>query len=104
MDTLQAIQTIANKLGVDSDRIRVGGMKDANALTAQHVSISRMLPEQATNIETNKLRLYPLTFSNEKIHSNLLLGNQFHITVRDIDHEESTIMKHVENANNELSQ
>lgn len=103
MDTLQAVQTIANRLGVDSDRIQVGGMKDANALTAQHVSISRMLPEQAANIETSKLRLYPLTFSNEKIHSNLLLGNQFHVTIRAIDHEEATIMKHVENANNELS-
>jgi tRNA pseudouridine13 synthase len=103
MDTLQAVQTIANRLGVDSDRIQVGGMKDANALTAQHVSISRMLPEQAANIETSKLRLCPLTFSNEKIHSNLLFGNQFHVTIRAIDHEESTIMKHVENANNELS-
>lgn len=103
MDTLQAVQTIANRLGVDSDRVQVGGMKDANALTAQHVSISRMLPEQAANIETTKLRLYPLTFSNEKIHSNLLLGNQFHVTIRDIDHQEPTIMKHVENTNNQLN-
>jgi tRNA pseudouridine13 synthase len=103
MDTLQAVQAIANKLGVDTDRIHIGGMKDAKALTAQHVSISRMLPEQAANIETSKLRLYPVTFSNEKIHSNLLFGNQFHITIRAIDHQESTIMKNVENANSELS-
>jgi len=103
MDTLHAVQTIADKLGVDSDRIHVGGMKDANALTAQHVSISRTLPEQAVQIETSRLRLHPLTFSNEKIHSNLLLGNEFHIIIRAINHPKSTIMKHVEGTSHELS-
>ena len=103
MDTLQAVQAIANRLGVDSDRIQVGGMKDANALTAQHVSISRTLPEKAAQIETSKLWLYPLRFSSEKIHSNLLLGNQFHITIRAFNHQESTIMKHVEDTSHELS-
>jgi len=103
MDTFQAVQAIANKLGLDSDRIQIGGIKDANALTAQHVSISRTLPEQIGQIETAKLRLYPLRFSNEKIHSNLLFGNQFHITIRALDHSESVIMKRIENANKELS-
>jgi tRNA pseudouridine13 synthase len=103
MDTFQAVQAIANKLGIDNDRIQIGGIKDANALTAQHVSISRTLPEQIGQIETTKLRLYPQEFSNEKIHSNLLFGNQFHITIRALDHSKSVITKRIENANNELS-
>jgi tRNA pseudouridine13 synthase len=103
MDTFQAVQAVANKLGIDNDRIQIGGIKDANALTAQHVSISRILPEQIGQIETTKLRLYPQEFSNEKIHSNLLFGNQFHITIRALDNVESTITKRIENANNELS-
>ena len=103
IDTFQAIQAIANKLGVASDRIQIGGIKDAKALTAQHVSISRILPEQIGHIETAKLRLYPLGFSNEKIHSNLLYGNQFRITIRALEHSESVITKRIESANNELS-
>ncbi len=103
MDTLQAVQAIANNLGIDSDRIHVGGMKDANALTAQHVSISRTLPEKASQIETSRLWFYPLRFSSEKIHSNLLLGNQFHITVRALGHSESNIVQHLESTVNELN-
>ena len=103
MDTFQAVQAIADKLGIDNDRIQIGGIKDANALTAQHVSISRILPDQIGQIETMKLRLYPLEFSNEKIHSNLLFGNQFHITIRALDHSKSAITKRIENVNDELS-
>ncbi len=103
IDTFQALQAVANKLGVTTDRIHIGGIKDARALTAQHVSISRILPEQIGLIETPKLRLYPLWFSNEKVHSDLLFGNQFHITIRAIEQSESVIAEHIENANNELS-
>jgi tRNA pseudouridine13 synthase len=103
IDTFQAVQAVANKLGVASDRIHIGGIKDAKALTAQHVSISRILPEQIGKIETPKLRLYPLTFSNEKIHSDLLFGNHFSIMIRAIEHSESIITRRIENANNELS-
>jgi tRNA pseudouridine13 synthase len=103
IDTFQALQSVANKLRVMSDRIHIGGIKDARALTAQHVSISRMLPEQVGKIETPKLRLYPLGFSNEKIHSDLLFGNQFHITIRAIQHSRSIIAEHIENTNNEMS-
>jgi tRNA pseudouridine13 synthase len=103
IDTFQAVQAVANKLGVASDRIHIGGIKDARALTAQHVSISRMLLEQIGQIETPKLRLHPLGFSNEKIHSNLLFGNQFSIMIRALDHSECVISKRIEKANNELS-
>jgi tRNA pseudouridine13 synthase len=61
-----------------------------------------MLPEQIREIETPKLRLYPLGFSNEKIHSDLLFGNQFRITIRAIEQSESGTAKHIESANNEL--
>ena len=103
IDTFQAVQAVASKLGVASDRIHIGGIKDAKALTAQHVSISRMLPEQIGKIETPKLRLYPLAFSNEKIHSDLLFGNHFSIMVRALEHSESVVARCIENANGELS-
>jgi len=102
MDTFQAVQTIANRLGVNSERIQIAGIKDAKALTAQHISISRMLPEQVTQIKTDNLWLYPLQFSNEKIHSGMLFGNQFHINIEGVYHPTSTITKRLENTTQEL--
>ena len=103
IDTFQALQAVANKLRVASDRIHIGGIKDARALTAQHVSVSRMIPEQVELIETPKLRLYPLWFSNEKIYSDLLFGNQFCITIRAIEQSRSVIAECIESTNNELA-
>jgi len=102
IDTFQAVQTVANKLGISVERIQFGGIKDANALTGQHVSVSRMLPEQVTQIKTGNLWLYPVQFSNDKIYSGLLFGNKFHINIRAISHPTSTITKRLRNTNHEL--
>jgi len=101
-DTFLAVQAIAKKLGADQERIQIGGIKDARALTAQHISIGRMFPDQVAQLTFSNLWLYPLRFSNEKIHSNLLFGNQFHIIVRAINHASSEIMERMESVHNEL--
>jgi len=102
IDTFQAVQTVANKLGISAERIQFGGIKDANAVTAQHVSISRMLPEQVTEIKTGNLWLYPVQFSNDKVHPSLLFGNQFHINIRAISHPTLTTTKRLQNTSREL--
>ena len=102
LDTFLAVRTIAESLGIDQERIQIAGMKDARALTAQHVSIGRMLPEQVTDAKFNNVCLYPLRFSNEKIHSGLLYGNQFHIILRAISNPSSETMERLESVRNEL--
>ncbi|HKZ95196.1 MAG TPA: tRNA pseudouridine(13) synthase TruD [Candidatus Bathyarchaeia archaeon] len=102
VDTFQAVQIVANKLGINVERIQIGGIKDAKALTAQHISVSRMLPEQATQIKTTSLWVYPLLFSNEKMDSSMLFGNNFHINIRAINHPASAITKRLENVNRNL--
>lgn len=104
IDTFQAVQAIANRLGIEAERIQIAGIKDANALTAQHISISRMLPETVTQIKTDKLWLYPLRFSNEKIHSGMLFGNQFHIKIRAVNHSTPTVIEQLEDTKRELHQ
>lgn len=102
MDTFQAIQAVADKLNISTERIQIGGIKDANAVTAQHISISRILSEQATQIKTDRLWLYPLQLSNEKMHSALLAGNRFNINIRDIHHSTSTLKKRLEQTTREI--
>jgi tRNA pseudouridine13 synthase len=43
-----------------------------------------------------------LRFSNEKIHSKMLLGNQFHIIIREIAHSSAKIEERIRNVQNEL--
>ena len=102
IDIFQAVQTVANKLNIATERIQTGGIKDTNALTAQHISISRMLPEQATQIKTDKVWLYPLQYSNEKISSSLLWGNKFQINVRAIGDPKTTVHHHLSQTCQEL--
>jgi tRNA pseudouridine13 synthase len=102
IDIFQAVQTVANKLNIATERIQTGGIKDTNALTAQHISISRMLPEQATQIKTDKVWLYPLQYSNEKISSSLLWSNKFQINVRAIGEPKTTVHHRLSKTSQEL--
>lgn len=102
LDNILAVQAITERLGIDEEQINIAGIKDARALTAQHISIGRMLPEQVEKTRFNNLRLYPIRFSNEKIHSNLLFGNQFSIILRDINCSSPKVMKRVENICTEM--
>lgn len=101
-DTILATRAIAKQLNMSQERIQIAGIKDANALTAQHISISRTMPEQISAVKIKDIWLYPMRFSNEKIHSKLLLGNQFHITIRGITHSSAKIEQRIENVQNEL--
>jgi len=101
-DTLLAVRTIAQKLRISQERIQMAGIKDANALTAQYISISRATAEQVSSVKIRDIGLYPLRFSNEKISSKMLFGNKFHIIVREIMHSSAKIEERIGNVQNEL--
>jgi len=101
-DTLLAVRTIAQKLGISQERIRIAGIKDTKALTAQHISIGRTTPDIISRITIQDIKLRPLRFSNEKMHSPLLHGNQFHIIIRNISHLRSKILERMQNVKSDL--
>jgi len=102
-DTLLAIRKVAKRLGISGDRIRIAGIKDARALTAQHITISRITPAETSHAEIQDITLRPLYYSNRKLSSKLLLGNQFHILIRSISHATSIINRRIEKVQGELS-
>ena len=105
-DTLQAIRNIARQLGISGDYIQIAGIKDAEALTAQHVSIScvsGITLDQISKLKTKDMSLYPQRFSNEKISSQLLLGNRFSVKIRAISYSSSTVKRRIENIMDELA-
>ena len=85
IDTLSAIERIAKRINVNPEMIEIAGIKDAQAITAQFVSIGATPPEKA-KVDLEEIRLVPVRFSEEKITPGILFGNRFYITVRNILH------------------
>jgi tRNA pseudouridine13 synthase len=102
-DTLLAVKRIAEQLGISQERIQIAGIKDAKAVTAQHIAISRLTPEQLERIRIKDIALLSQNYSNEILNSNSLLGNKFQITIRAITDSASTIQKGMQGIWEELS-
>jgi len=102
-DTILSVKEVAKRLGISHKRIQIGGIKDAKALTAQHVSLYGVALERIQQVRIKDIALYPLRFSDEAIFPRLLFGNQFHIIIRAISHTSSTIEQRVKRVQSELS-
>jgi tRNA pseudouridine13 synthase len=101
-DTLVAVKEIANRIGISPERVNIAGIKDTNALTAQHISLGGVSPRKA-NVDIAGISLRPIRFSNEEVSSRLLFGNQFAITVKAIRYAPSTVHRRLEKTKNELA-
>jgi tRNA pseudouridine13 synthase len=102
-DTLLAVRKIAGWLGMSPKRVRIAGMKDAKALTAQHISIQGVAPTRVSQVKIKDITLHPVRFSDRRIFSQLLLGNQFQVTIRTISHTSSVVEQRVKKVQNELA-
>jgi len=102
-DTILAVEAVARQLDMNAENVHIAGIKDAKAVTAQHISIGRVTPEQVSQVKIRDINLYPLRFVNEKIYSGLLSGNCFRIVIRAVGYASSVIEKRMENVLNELS-
>ncbi len=102
-DTLLAVRKIAGRLGISPKRIRIAGMKDAKALTAQYISIQGVPPTRAAQVKVKDITLHPVRFSNSRIFSQLLLGNRFQVVIRTMLHTSSVIEQRVKKVQNELT-
>jgi len=101
-DTFLAVWAVAKQLGVSPERLRIAGIKDAKAVTAQHFSVYGVAPEQVSNVKVEGITVYPLRFSSEKIHSYLLRGNHFQSQIRAVTHSSSIIRKRLKEVQSQL--
>ncbi len=101
-DTLLAVRKIAGRLGISPKRIRIAGIKDAKAITAQHISLQGVAPTRASQVKIKDITLHPVRFSDRRIFSQLLLGNQFQVVIRTILHTSSVVEQRIKKVQNEL--
>lgn len=92
-DTLLAVKRIAEQLSIDQERVQIAGIKDAKALTAQHITISRLTPEELEKIKIKGITVLPDRYMNEILDSRKLLGNSFKVTIRAVTHPKSIIQR-----------
>jgi len=101
-DTFAALKRIANQLGIDLEQIQIAGIKDAKALTAQHITIEDASPEQVQKVCVKDMKIRPLGYLHNKLSTYYLMGNSFHIRIRDLNHSNPVIKKRISKTVEEL--
>jgi len=94
-DTFLALRAVAGQLGISPKCIHFAGIKDAKAVTAQHITIEGLSAEQIQKVQVKDIKIRSIGYFRSKLSPYYLLGNDFRITIRDVSHSESTIKKRI---------
>lgn len=94
-DTFIAVGNIARKLGISPVQVQIAGIKDAKAITAQHITIENKSIQDVQNINLKDIEIRPIGYVRNRMSSYYLLGNYFHVSIRNIGYSKSTICKRI---------
>ena len=86
-NTLEAVQEIARALKIKENNIGFAGNKDRNAVTEQVISISGTKKENILSLNLPNIQLTFLGYRNEPLSLGELAGNEFCITVRNLEQD-----------------
>jgi tRNA pseudouridine13 synthase len=101
-DTFIAIKNVAIALGIDQCRIQIAGIKDAKAVTAQHITIDSGIMEDAANVNVRDIKVIPIGYVREALSTYYLLGNHFTVNIKNIKLKKATAKNRINRTNNEL--
>ena len=102
-DTFIATKTVANALSIDQDRVQFAGIKDARAVTAQHITIENIQAEDTAAIDLKGIKVTPIGYIREMLSLFYLLGNNFTITAKNIAVADSVAQERIEQTIQELT-
>jgi tRNA pseudouridine13 synthase len=91
-NTLNAIQAIAEKLKINEKSIGFAGNKDRKAVTEQAISIKNG-NKSIENIKIKDIELKYLGRGSEAVYLGGLKGNDFTITIRNLEKQEIKVIK-----------
>lgn len=83
--TMAAIDQLARALGRPSRDFGYAGLKDADAVTRQMVSIEHLDPARLERLSLQRIRILDVSRHQNKLKLGHLKGNRFTIRVRDVD-------------------
>jgi len=94
-DTFITLKNIAKQLDLSQGQIHIAGIKDAKAVTAQHITLEDCSIEDAAKVNVKDIKIRPIGYVHEKLSSYYLLGNHFTIRVKAIEQPESTVAERI---------
>ncbi len=101
-DTFIAVSNISRQLGISSDQVQIAGIKDAKAVTAQYVTLEHVLVGDVEKVHVKDVKLYPVGYLRNPLSTYYLLGNHFHVTIRNIRHSKKLIGQRIRKITDEL--
>ena len=94
-DTFVVVKNIADQLGIDQSRVQFAGIKDAKAITAQHITIEDISMEEALKVDIKDAQVHPVGYVREMLSLFYLLGNNFTIKINSIKDSEKTAEENI---------
>jgi len=94
-DTFIALRNIAKQLGISQRQIQIAGIKDAKAVTAQHITVENCSMEDVSKVHVKDIAVRPVGYIREKLSTYYLRGNNFAIRIKAIKLSEATIEKRI---------
>jgi tRNA pseudouridine13 synthase len=94
-DNLQAVKAIARQLGISMRQVGIAGLKDARALTAQHITIRGVSVEDVQKVKIKDLDVRPIGCFHTRLSPNHLLGNSFKIVIRRLSHSKAALQERI---------
>ncbi len=85
LPTMQAVHQVARALGVAARDIGYAGLKDANAVTTQTLSLEHVDPARIAALDLRGIRVREVSRHGNKLKLGHLAGNRFAVKVRDCD-------------------
>ena len=94
-DTFLALRMITKQLNINPNQIQIAGIKDARALTSQHIIIKNVNAKNLSTINIKNIKLYPIGYFVYDFSSYFLLGNNFRVIIRKIAFSKSETIKRI---------
>jgi tRNA pseudouridine13 synthase len=101
-DTFIAIKNVARALDVEQGRVQIAGIKDAKAVTAQHLTIEGCSFEDVSKIDVKYIQVHPIGYVREALSTFYLLGNYFTISIKNIRQNDSEVKQRISQIMHEL--
>jgi tRNA pseudouridine13 synthase len=95
-ETHHLLRDIARELGISDERVGIAGTKDKRAVTTQLMSIRGITEQELERINLPRIRLEPVGRANKDIGLGDLEGNEFDLTIRNINMPEPELKSRLE--------
>ncbi len=92
-DLNNVIRELSRKLYLSAKRFGYAGMKDKRAITSQKISIWKPDYQKVKDLRSKFIDVYDAKWSDKRIELGDLFGNEFEITIREIDLPEKKVEK-----------